>query len=238
MTGNRRVSEAGTSDAGSEPVRRKGSDGHVQYHMGNQGQGFQIMSDKGSEKSANFSQRPPSQGAASLADDDGGGLVTARFKHVVTEGGHAVITGRDGETLQRCEDEPIHIPGAVQSFGALIALEEDSESRLIVRVASENTKRVIGYSPRQLFALESFSDILSDEQADNLLDHIDFVRDDGTDVEVSNVRAIETGSSRCWHYPTGMDTDCFSVGERPGSVYDVYPGHKTKSSQVVVCHTQ
>ena len=29
-----------------------------------------------------------------------------RFKHVVTEEGHAVITGRDGQ-LQRCEDEPI-----------------------------------------------------------------------------------------------------------------------------------
>jgi hypothetical protein len=34
------------------------------------------------------------------------GLVTARFKHVVTAEGHAIITGRDGETLQRCEDEP------------------------------------------------------------------------------------------------------------------------------------
>lgn len=32
--------------------------------------------------------------------------VTTRFKHVVTEEGHAVITGRDGQ-LQRCEDEPI-----------------------------------------------------------------------------------------------------------------------------------
>lgn len=33
-------------------------------------------------------------------------LVTARFKHVVTADGHAIITGRDGNTLQRCEDEP------------------------------------------------------------------------------------------------------------------------------------
>lgn len=30
----------------------------------------------------------------------------ARFKHVMTDEGHAVITGRDGQ-LQRCEDEPI-----------------------------------------------------------------------------------------------------------------------------------
>jgi len=34
------------------------------------------------------------------------GLVTTRFKHIVTAEGHAVITGRDGETLRRCEDEP------------------------------------------------------------------------------------------------------------------------------------
>lgn len=40
--------------------------------------------------------------------------MTKRFRHVVTEEGHAILTGRDG-TLQRCEDEPIHTPGAVVS---------------------------------------------------------------------------------------------------------------------------
>lgn len=217
IAGPRRVGEAGTSDSGAEPAARKGSDGNAQYHVGNLWQGYQIMSEKGSEKSTSFSQRPPSRGGASVADEDTGGLVTARFKHVVAEGGHAVITGRDGETLQRCEDEPIHIPGAVQSFGALVAIEEDSEGRLIVRVVSENSKRVIGYTPRQLFALESFSDVLSDEQADNLLDHIDFVRDDGTDVEVRRTR-----SSNCWPSSMKSVTDWF-VGKRPGSFHDVYP---------------
>lgn len=109
-------------------------------------------------------------------------LVTHRFQHVVTEGGHAVITGRGGETLQRCEDEPIHIPGAVQGFGLLIALKEEAEGALVVRIVSENSKRIIGRSPRELFALESFTDILSEEQADNLLDHIDFIKDEDADV--------------------------------------------------------
>lgn len=113
--------------------------------------------------------------------DDGGGLLTARFKHVVTEGGHAVIIGRDGDTLQRCEDEPIHIPGAVQGFGLLIALQEIEECKFQVRVVSENSERIIGYTPKQLFALESFTDILSEEQTDNLLDHVDFIR--GEDVD-------------------------------------------------------
>ncbi|MCJ1463866.1 Light-sensor Protein kinase [Pseudocyphellaria aurata] len=116
-----------------------------------------------------------------LADDTGGDLVTARFKHAVIEGGHTVITGRGGSTLQRCEDEPIHIPGAVQSFGLLIALQEDDDGKFKVRVVSENSMRIVGYTPKQLFDLDSFCDILSEDQTDNLLDHVDFVRDDDAD---------------------------------------------------------
>jgi light-regulated signal transduction histidine kinase (bacteriophytochrome) len=109
-------------------------------------------------------------------------LVTNRFQHVITDGGHAVITGRGGETLQRCEDEPIHIPGAIQGFGLLIALREEADEALVVRIVSENSKRIIGRSPQELFALESFTDILSEEQADNLLDHIDFIKEEDADV--------------------------------------------------------
>jgi light-regulated signal transduction histidine kinase (bacteriophytochrome) len=128
-------------------------------------------------------------GSAGSAGDLGDlvGLVTHRFKHVMTEGGHAVITGRDGDTLQRCEDEPIHIPGAVQGFGLLIALQEDpgGSGSLPVHIVSENSKRIIGRSPRELFALESFTDILSEEQSDNLLDHIDFIKDEDADVQTN-----------------------------------------------------
>ena len=140
---------------------------------------------------------PSSYDAASIRSggDETGPLMTARFKHVVTEGGHAIITGRDGDTLQRCEDEPIHIPGAVQGFGLLIALEEQQDSKLVVRVVSENSKRMIGYTPKQLFALDSFTDILSDEQADNLLDHVDFIRDEEADV-VTNGPEVFTVSVR------------------------------------------
>lgn len=133
--------------------------------------------------------RPPSPGGASARSTlssvgEMGTLITPRFKHVVTDGGHMVITGRDGETLQRCEDEPIHMPGAVQGFGLLIALQDDPDGNggLIVRVVSENSKRFLGRTPKELFALESFTDILSEEQADNLLDHIDFIKDEESDV--------------------------------------------------------
>ena len=109
------------------------------------------------------------------------GHVTVRFKHIVTAEGHAVITGRDGDAIQRCEDEPIHIPGAIQGFGMLLALEEKEEGQLLVRVVSENSYRMIGYTPQQLFQLDNFCDILSDEQQENLLDHVDFIRDEDAD---------------------------------------------------------
>lgn len=111
-------------------------------------------------------------------------LMTTRFQHVVTEAGHAIITGREGDDFQFCEDEPIHIPGAVQSFGVLIALEEEKEGKLVVRVASENSAALLGYTPRQLFALESFTDILTEEQEDNILDHVDFIRDESCDPRI------------------------------------------------------
>ncbi|KAI9665989.1 MAG: Light-sensor Protein kinase [Bathelium mastoideum] len=129
-----------------------------------------------------ISERPPSARSNTGSIDETGGLLTARFKHVVYEGKHVVITGRDGSTLQRCEDEPIHIPGAVQGFGMLVALQEEADGKLAVRIVSENSKRIMGYTPRQLFALESFTDVLSEDQADNMLDHIDFIRDEEADV--------------------------------------------------------
>ncbi|KAI1387993.1 hsp90-like protein [Hypoxylon trugodes] len=131
-------------------------------------------------------------------------LMTVRFRHVVTDEGYAVITGRDGN-LQRCEDEPIHAPGAVQGFGLLIALKEETDGRLSVRIASENSKKIIGFSPQELFRLESFTEIFSEEQADNLLDHIDFIRDEeadpasnGPDVFSISVRPHQKKSIKLW----------------------------------------
>jgi light-regulated signal transduction histidine kinase (bacteriophytochrome) len=137
-------------------------------------------------------------------EDSTANLITARFKHVITEEGHAVITGRDGDVLQRCEDEPIHIPGAVQGFGLLIALQED-DGKFIVRVVSENSERIIGYSPKKLFELESFTDILSEEQGDNLMDHIDFIKDEDSDVALNGpevftitIRSPKRRSQKLW----------------------------------------
>lgn len=146
---------------------------------------------------ASVSSKP---GSLKTANEDTP-LVTARFKHVVTDGGHAVITGRDGETLQRCEDEPIHIPGAVQSFGLLISFREEGGS-LIVHVVSENSADIIGYTPQQLFKLDNFLDIFTEEQSDNLLDHLDFIRDEDAADVVSNGPEVFMLSIRPPHHRT------------------------------------
>ncbi|KAI0142688.1 hsp90-like protein [Xylariaceae sp. FL1272] len=111
-------------------------------------------------------------------------FMTVRFQHTMTDDGHAVITGRDG-TLQRCEDEPIHAPGAVQAFGCLVALREETDGQLSVRIVSENSKKIIGFTPQELFRLRSFTDVFSEQQSDNLLDHIDFIRDEDTEPAVN-----------------------------------------------------
>jgi light-regulated signal transduction histidine kinase (bacteriophytochrome)/CheY-like chemotaxis protein len=103
-------------------------------------------------------------------------LVTTRFQHVFTEGGHAVTTECDTGKLLRCEDEPIHIPGAVQNFGCLIAL--DHQEGLQARVVSENSQKILGYTPHQLFGLQSFTSILSGEHLANFEDHLDFVQNE------------------------------------------------------------
>ncbi|GLB08244.1 light-sensor Protein kinase [Aspergillus tubingensis] len=125
------------------------------------------------DESSTYRKVAPEEGHASL--------VTSRFQHVVTAAGHAVITGNTPDSFRACEDEPIHIPGAVQTFGVMLVLRETPEGSLAVHVASENSEAILGHSPSNLFALESFSDLLQDDQTDILLDHIDLIRDDGYD---------------------------------------------------------
>lgn len=156
---------------------------------------------------ASVENRTPIAGdnvAQSRPEDTSHGLVTSRFEHVVTEHGHGVSTGQPGE-FQACEDEPIRIPGAVQSFGVLVALRDEGNEKLVVRIVSENSKALLGYSPNELFALDSFVDVLKDDHAETLLDHVDFVRDgtfdpsvDGPDVFLLSVSQPNRKSRRFW----------------------------------------
>ncbi|QSZ35239.1 hypothetical protein DSL72_008108 [Monilinia vaccinii-corymbosi] len=77
------------------------------------------------------------------------------------------------QTFCKCEDEPIHIPGAIQQYGALVALRYNDQGELVPQIASENTFRILRYSPEQLFTLNSFLDILSVDAREDFLARAD-----------------------------------------------------------------
>ncbi|KAJ5902229.1 hypothetical protein N7495_002757 [Penicillium taxi] len=106
--------------------------------------------------------------------------VTHQYKHEIIDGGHALITGLSSSSF-RCGDDPIRTPGTIQSFGVMIAMREEAPDVLVVRVASENSEQLLGYTPKQLFELPNFCDILNESQSDTLLDHLELVRDDAYD---------------------------------------------------------
>ncbi|GES65035.1 sensor histidine kinase/response regulator [Aspergillus terreus] len=151
----------------------------------------------------NSGKKPPD--SLHVAPDNTAGYITSRFQHVATPAGHAILTGRGEQAVMACEDEPIHIPGAVQSFGVLLAVREVSDGQFHVHVASENSEALLGYSPNELFALSSFCDLLSEEQTDQFLDHVDFVRDeaydpavDGPDVFILSIKNPDHEAVRFW----------------------------------------
>jgi light-regulated signal transduction histidine kinase (bacteriophytochrome) len=91
--------------------------------------------------------------------------VTERSKFLFLNSGPVNVLpgstrGSDGTPYRRCEDEPIHMPGAIQSYGALLGLKYSPHGHLEVRVASENTRKILGYGPEQLFTMPSFLDAL------------------------------------------------------------------------------
>ncbi|ORY71179.1 uncharacterized protein BCR38DRAFT_329196 [Pseudomassariella vexata] len=118
----------------------------------------------------------------------GENLGSARITYAISDEGHAVITGRDLE-LHRCEDEPIHTPGAIQGFGLLVGLREEFDGRFSVRVASENSGRIVRYSPQELFSLNSFLDVFKEEEADKIRYRIRSIRNEDSN-PVTNEPAV------------------------------------------------
>ncbi|KAK4689097.1 hypothetical protein P7C73_g1006, partial [Tremellales sp. Uapishka_1] len=98
-------------------------------------------------------------------------VVTFRFEHVGTADGHHVVVGREGK-LERCEDEPITTPGAVQGFGVLMVLEQSYDDDSLT-----NATELLGLPPKYLFRLDCFTRLLSESQEDILRDNIEYLPD-------------------------------------------------------------
>ncbi|RDW95280.1 hypothetical protein BP5796_01043 [Coleophoma crateriformis] len=105
--------------------------------------------------------------------------VSERFKLLPSKSGAPTVWGKHAEgeepIYRRCEDEPIHTPGAIQSYGALVGLKYSPAGQLEVRIVSENTRRILGYGPEQLFALRSFLDILNPDVRDEMAARVSHV---------------------------------------------------------------
>ncbi|KAL1641218.1 hypothetical protein SLS61_010167 [Didymella pomorum] len=125
---------------------------------------------------------PSARGVSNGARGGSEQLVTQPFQHTEIKGGDDVSTGAGRDAFRRNKDQPVHIPGAVQRFGALVAIESNGQARVLpVRIASENSKTIVGKTPEELFALNSFTDIFAEDQANDLTDHISLVKEQGTD---------------------------------------------------------
>ena len=74
-----------------------------------------------------------------------------------------------GVDLASCEDEPIHVPGAVQPHGLLLALDPDT---LRVHMSSANTELMLGISVDRVVGCEA-RDLLGSELVDLVCTYID-----------------------------------------------------------------
>lgn len=121
----------------------------------------------------------------------------------------------EGQKTFRCEDEPIHVPGAIQRFGALVAVREDTDSHFIVRIVSENSGSIVGLEPEALFNLKCFTDVLSDS------DKIEFT---------VRAKALYTGAR------TSPDVYIVSLTSSKGTPTPLFCAmHRNDTANLVVC---
>ncbi|GAA5980690.1 hypothetical protein JCM11641_000177 [Rhodosporidiobolus odoratus] len=136
-------------------------------------------------------------------------LMTTRFEHQISDGGEIlVLTGREGQ-LERCEDEPIHCPGAVQAFGVLIVFDLEDSGHMKVKQVSENAGFVLGLPPRFLFRAKCLTQLFDEDEAEALQDAIESLQDrdaDETNDEVGPYTFLLSGQG----IPGTGDTDAQS----------------------------
>ncbi len=116
-------------------------------------------------------------------DGDGGRIITNRFSLApvgpTLSGPPGVLSSvwaraNTGKKFYRCEDEPIHIPGAIQNHGVLLALRFNESEDLEVRIASENAQSLLVYGLEELFGLQSFLDILDPASREDMVPRIKY----------------------------------------------------------------
>jgi light-regulated signal transduction histidine kinase (bacteriophytochrome) len=94
------------------------------------------------------------------------------------------IANPDDDVAQWRKNYSFQQSSAVQGYGVLIGLEANTEnSNFPVLVVSDNSENIMGRTPEELFALDSFLDLLGKDEANDFKERVDLLKD--TDVEVS-----------------------------------------------------
>jgi len=100
------------------------------------------------------------ESGSSPGSDDSDLLASDKFEYaVLNDGSHGVVQGTR-RIFTRCEDELIHIPGAIQSYGMLVALKRCPDGAFIPRIVSENCHHICRYHPHELFGFDSFARVM------------------------------------------------------------------------------
>jgi len=146
-------------------------------------------------------------------------LLTNKFEYAMTESGlHGVVQGTR-TAFTRCEDELIHIPGAVQAYGMLVAMRRVAEGIFVPRIVSENSYDISHYQPAELFALDNFNQILPIFQRPAFNSKLREVRasyeNDGKDQE-------PTVFDFSFSDPTGRLIPCWCAAHYLGGDVDLY----------------
>ena len=107
--------------------------------------------------------------------------LSAQLQQAIDEGGQILATNRLTEGIQYSSEDEASL--MIQSFGALIVISEIGD-KFVVQAASGNASEVIGYTPDELFELESSLALLPESHIPAFLSHVQFVLSDEYDVEM------------------------------------------------------
>ncbi|MBZ5735472.1 SpoIIE family protein phosphatase [Nocardioides sp. TRM66260-LWL] len=87
--------------------------------------------------------------------------------------------------LDTCEREPIHVPGAIQPHGVLLAVRE-SDGQIVM--TSANVLELLGVPPEKALRLR-LADLVGDDLGSRVVEHADAVRGEPVSLVLPSVRA-------------------------------------------------
>lgn len=93
--------------------------------------------------------------------------------------------------LSNCDEEPIHIPGAVQPFGILLGFDPESDE---LRVYSENAAELFQKSETEMLQLK-FADLLTVEEREGSFENVRSKKRNLIKVRISGDKSLRYGVS-------------------------------------------